>query len=253
VYNTQINLDGDNSGLKTGMSCRAEIIVQQYAKAVYVPVQAIVRIAGKPTVFVATAKGSERRVIELGLDNNVNAQVLSGLNAGEEVLRAPPLAEASAHQEGQGPEMAASTQPSATQPTTAPVGPGAVAAQANAGVGSSGGLPATTQAATQPTTNASGDLPEWIKNMPPEMQDRMRQRWEAMTPAQREAQTKRMEAMRKRMESMTPEQREQMRQQFQGRRRGGGGGGGEEGGGGGGWGGGGGGGGFGGGGGGGGQ
>ena len=91
VYSTEIYLDGNAGELSTGMSCRAEIVVKEYDEATYVPVQSVVRLNGKPTVYVATPEGARPRNVELGLDNNRMIHILSGLEPGEKVLLAPPL------------------------------------------------------------------------------------------------------------------------------------------------------------------
>jgi HlyD family secretion protein len=92
VYNTQIDLDDDAGGLRPGMNCRAEIIVEQYADALYVPVQCVVRVGGKTVAYVQTSSGVEQRQVNVGLDNNRMIRVIEGLKEGESVLLAPPLA-----------------------------------------------------------------------------------------------------------------------------------------------------------------
>ena len=84
-------MDGGIGELKSGMSCRAEIVLAQYDKAVYIPVQCVVRIDKKSCVWVKTPKGPERREVETGLDNNRFVRILSGLEPGEEVMLTPPL------------------------------------------------------------------------------------------------------------------------------------------------------------------
>lgn len=93
VYNTDIDLEGDTEGLRTGMSCLAKIIVQEYDDATYIPVQAVVRSGGEPTVYVVNGGKVEPRKIELGLDNNRMARIVNGLSPGEQVLLVPPLNE----------------------------------------------------------------------------------------------------------------------------------------------------------------
>ena len=102
VYSTEINLQGDMKELRPGMSCRAEIIVDRYEDALYVPVQAVTRVGGKPTVYVKTASGFEPRTIETGLDNNRVIRVISGLTAGEFVSLTPPLDAGSLGAQGEG-------------------------------------------------------------------------------------------------------------------------------------------------------
>jgi HlyD family secretion protein len=94
IYATEIYLEGDVTGLRTGMSCRSEIIVAHYDSAVYVPVQCVVRIGRQPTVYVQDGKKFKERKVEIGLDNNRMVHIKSGLEPGEVALMAPPLAPA---------------------------------------------------------------------------------------------------------------------------------------------------------------
>ncbi|MBN2137933.1 MAG: HlyD family efflux transporter periplasmic adaptor subunit [Sedimentisphaerales bacterium] len=96
VYATEIHLDGEGNGLRTGMSCRASVIVKEYEDVVYIPVHAVVRIGKQPTVYVVKGGEPEPREIEIGLDNNRMVHVKSGLQEGEKVLLTPPLAPAEA-------------------------------------------------------------------------------------------------------------------------------------------------------------
>jgi HlyD family secretion protein len=96
IYTTEVHIDGDNSDLRTGMSCRASIVIEQYGDVVYVPVQAVVRIGEQPTVYVIKDGKDEPRNVEIGLDNNRMVHVISGLEVGERVKLAPPLAPAEA-------------------------------------------------------------------------------------------------------------------------------------------------------------
>lgn len=98
VYNTEIYLEGEGDNLRTGMSCRAEIIIEEYDDATYVPVQAVLRVGAEPTVYVWSGKDFEPRKVEVGLDNNVMIRILRGLKAGENVLLTPPLADAAVEQ-----------------------------------------------------------------------------------------------------------------------------------------------------------
>jgi len=91
VYNTDVYLDGDGSELRTGMSCRAEIVVKDYDDVVYVPLQAVIRVGVEPTVYVANDNAFEARKVELGLDNNRMVRIINGLEAGEVVLLTPSL------------------------------------------------------------------------------------------------------------------------------------------------------------------
>ncbi len=91
VYNTDIYLESSSGELRTGMSCRAEILVERIEDAVYVPVQSVVRRDGRPVVFLVENGRSVVHDVVLGRDNNRMVQILEGLSAGQRVLLAPPL------------------------------------------------------------------------------------------------------------------------------------------------------------------
>jgi len=94
VYNSEITVDGNDSSLRTGMSCKVEIVIKQFADATYVPVQAVLRVAGEPTVYVVNGENIEPRRVEIGIDNNRMMRIISGLQEGEVVLLTPPLSSA---------------------------------------------------------------------------------------------------------------------------------------------------------------
>jgi len=92
VYNASVYLDNDNVTLRTGMSCEAEIIIEEHNDVVFVPVESVIQVEGDPTVFVAKGTGMEPRKVAIGLDNGTLVHVTGGLEPGEHVLLAPPLA-----------------------------------------------------------------------------------------------------------------------------------------------------------------
>ena len=92
VYRTEIVLDSNDPGLRSGMNCKAEIIVEHSPETVYVPVQAVLRVDGQPTVCVLNDDGDiEERAVEVGLDDNTMVRIVGGLEEGELVLLTPPL------------------------------------------------------------------------------------------------------------------------------------------------------------------
>ncbi len=93
VYDTQIMIDGVHPQIRTGMSCKATILIDEYTDALSVPLQAVVGRSGKSVVYVIDKNGAEPRSVVTGLDNNVMVHILSGLEAGERVLLTPPLGE----------------------------------------------------------------------------------------------------------------------------------------------------------------
>ncbi|MDX1682181.1 MAG: efflux RND transporter periplasmic adaptor subunit [Phycisphaeraceae bacterium] len=90
-YATRVVLDEPVPGLRPGMNCKAEILVAHYPDALKVPMQSVVRIAGVPVVYVKENETITPRPIEIGLDDNAVVRVTGGLEAGEQVLLAPPL------------------------------------------------------------------------------------------------------------------------------------------------------------------
>jgi HlyD family secretion protein len=95
VYTTDIIIHGEVDALRPGMSCSAEIIVDHFDDAVHVPIQAVLRVGGKPTVYLASAGEPTPLEVQIGLDNNRMVQILGGLKGGERILLAPPLPPAS--------------------------------------------------------------------------------------------------------------------------------------------------------------
>lgn len=95
-YPTEVLIDGGADEIKNGLGCKVEVVVAQYEKAVYVPVQCVVRIAGDSFVWVKKPGGDEQRAVEPGLANSRFIRILSGLAAGEEVSLTPPLTESAA-------------------------------------------------------------------------------------------------------------------------------------------------------------
>jgi HlyD family secretion protein len=93
VYPTDVYIEGDTSELRTGMSCRTEIIVAEYDNVKYVPVQAVVKVGDQATVYVMNKGKMTPRPVEIGLDNNRMIHIISGLEVGEQIVLTPPLAE----------------------------------------------------------------------------------------------------------------------------------------------------------------
>ncbi len=93
LYPTEVLIDGGIGELKNGLGCKVEVIVAQYDKAIYVPLQCVVRAGGKSYAWVKGQKGGVQREVEVGLSNGRFVRILSGLKAGEEVMLAPPLSD----------------------------------------------------------------------------------------------------------------------------------------------------------------
>jgi len=96
VYDTVVTLEngGNTELLRSGMSCTAEIIIDQYENAIYVPIETVMSVGGKPTVYVVRGDRIKPRTVETGMDNNIVIRIASGLEPGETVSLHPPLDQA---------------------------------------------------------------------------------------------------------------------------------------------------------------
>lgn len=92
LYTCEVHLLNGAADLRPGMSGQVEILIESYDDALFVPVQSVLQVDGRPTVYVLTRTGEAApRPVEIGLDNNRMVRIISGLEAGEPVLLAPPL------------------------------------------------------------------------------------------------------------------------------------------------------------------
>ncbi|MCC5828757.1 MAG: efflux RND transporter periplasmic adaptor subunit [Phycisphaeraceae bacterium] len=163
VYNTVIEIQGQPTDLRTGMSCRAEIIVETFEQAKAVPIQAVVRVDDRPTVYVLERGRLEPRQVRLGLDNQREVRILDGLARGEYVSLTPPLASGERRLGGE-----PSLPPAEPTPSAAASGDATV--------------PTAGQGPERSGENAGNDRGA----MSPEDREAMRERMRNMTPEQRE-------------------------------------------------------------------
>ncbi len=190
VFNTQIHLDTDDPALRSGMTCRAEIIVEQYDDAVYVPMQAVTRVGGDATVYVLEGKEIVPRKVEIGLDNNRMVRIISGLAEGEAVVLDPPLKASSvdvavaggaepnaAGEKTDGIDQQVRTRLDASRqasPGPAPAGAGPQAMpSAPTPAGPSAAAPAPAPGQGFPGM-APGQMPPGMPNLTPEQQEQMK-------------------------------------------------------------------------------
>jgi HlyD family secretion protein len=211
VYKTDIALEGEDPALRSGMSCKAEIIVEQYSDAVYIPVEAVLRVGGKPTVYVVSDGVVEEREVEIGLDNNNTIRISKGLGAGELVLLRPPL-------------QAAALEPGskffggadANEVMMQRIREKLKAADEFAAAERLRSLQPPQEEPNRPAERTESEPPQvggpGFPSLTPEQAQQMRRRLESMTPEQRQE----MQKMRERMQNMTPEERQQMWQKFRG-------------------------------------
>lgn len=77
--------------LKPSMRCSAEIYVEEVEDVLFVPVHAIHRSGGVVWVWAADGGGFSQRAIELGRFSESYAEIISGVDLGEQVLLREPL------------------------------------------------------------------------------------------------------------------------------------------------------------------
>lgn len=177
VYTTEVFIDGNDPALRTGMSCQAEVIVKQYQDAIYVPLQAVIKIGTEFNVYAKSGKSFQPRKVKIGLDNNKVIHILEGLKEGDIVLLNPPfksttgdsqnrsLSEQSGQENKDGLQEKISE---GLKNVEAKQGPADTNQQVNTG------MPNAEKARKQ------------LENLTPEQREEMRKKFEQMTPEERE-------------------------------------------------------------------
>lgn len=89
VYTTHIKLEKSISGIRPGMSAQVEILVDEKADVLTVPVQAILQFKGANHVAVRNRDSYAFREVTIGLNNDKHVEVVKGLQAGDVVALNP--------------------------------------------------------------------------------------------------------------------------------------------------------------------
>jgi len=90
VYATEVSIEGSHDFLKPGMSAKVEVLVEQLYDVIIVPVQVVANHEGKKICHVMTGQGPKQREVVTGAFSDTFVEIISGLDAGEEVLLNPP-------------------------------------------------------------------------------------------------------------------------------------------------------------------
>ncbi|ARB84278.1 MULTISPECIES: efflux RND transporter periplasmic adaptor subunit [Yersinia] len=86
-YNGLFDVANPNGALRISMTAQVYIVLNKAENAVVIPATALENVKGKYQVQVVSDNGSIRwREVAVGLNNNVDAQILSGLQAREQVI-----------------------------------------------------------------------------------------------------------------------------------------------------------------------
>ena len=173
VYSTEVFIDGNDPMLRTGMSCQAEIIVKQYQDALYIPIQAVIRIGTEFTVYVKSGKSFQPRQVKVGLDNNKVIHILEGLKEGEIVLLNPPFKSTTAGSQNRSVSEQSSEENS--DGMQAKISQGLKNVEANP----------PSAGADQKINNKTTNEQE-LKNIDPQKAEEMRKQYEKMSPEEKE-------------------------------------------------------------------
>jgi len=90
VYTTDVRIEGRHDFLKTGMTAKVKILMDELEEVLIVPIQTVINQEGKKVCFVAGENGPERREVETGQFNNDFVEIKNGLSEGQMVLLNPP-------------------------------------------------------------------------------------------------------------------------------------------------------------------
>jgi HlyD family secretion protein len=90
VYKTDVSIDGTHDFIKTGMSAKVEIIIDELQDVLIVPIQAVITQEGKKVCYCLKKNRPQKREVETGSFNNDFVEIKSGLAEGEKVMLNPP-------------------------------------------------------------------------------------------------------------------------------------------------------------------
>ena len=88
-YNALFDVENPDNELHFGMTAQVSIVLENAEDALLVPAQALVRKPGRGDfwqVLVTQGDHAEPRDVEVGINNKIYAQILSGLEEGDEIV-----------------------------------------------------------------------------------------------------------------------------------------------------------------------
>ena len=89
AYVTDVGIEGADDALKTGMTGKVEVTIEELHDVLYVPIQSVVSV-GETKFCHVLGGGPEKREVQTGLFNDNFVEIKSGLDEGERVLLNPP-------------------------------------------------------------------------------------------------------------------------------------------------------------------
>ena len=86
-YRVRVSLDNPDNTVKAGLFAHTAVDILQRPQTIFVPQSAVLTRNGEQYVFVLREDGTvERRVVKIGLLNDVSEEILEGLTEGEKVV-----------------------------------------------------------------------------------------------------------------------------------------------------------------------
>jgi hypothetical protein len=98
-YATLVRIDGQETGLKPGMTAEVEILIAYLKDVISLPVAAIVQQRNQYFCWVTKDGKTERRPLVLGLTNEQFVEIKDGVKPGEDVLLNPRAVVAEARED----------------------------------------------------------------------------------------------------------------------------------------------------------
>ncbi|MHB8843050.1 MAG: efflux RND transporter periplasmic adaptor subunit, partial [Candidatus Aquicultor sp.] len=87
TYLVRAVVENNDGAIKDGMTAHVDFILKQAKNVLLVPVKAVTRVNGKPTVIVQRADGAfQTKIIELGLTDGTSVEVKRGLSETDKVV-----------------------------------------------------------------------------------------------------------------------------------------------------------------------
>lgn len=86
-YRVRVSLDNPDNTVKAGLFAHTAVDILQRPQTIFVPQSAVLTRNGEQYVFVLRENGTvERRVVKIGLLNDISEEILEGLAEGEKVV-----------------------------------------------------------------------------------------------------------------------------------------------------------------------
>ena len=86
TFQVKITPKNQDAGLKDGMLAQVAFVLASHNNAMVVPANAIVQRNGQPTVFVVANNTATPHVVQTGLTDGTNTEIVSGIKVGELVV-----------------------------------------------------------------------------------------------------------------------------------------------------------------------